>query len=318
MRGLVLSAIAATGVAALALPPAAGAVDRSGTVVAVIPASQANGAAGNRTLYVSGPIYTGDIIKTSGDGEAQIRLDDDTKLVVGPNSYMVVDEFVFDSRNKAKKVSLNAVRGAFRFITGSSRKDAYEIKTPTATIGVRGTEFDFTVDSRGEMNLALFEGEARICRQGQTCVAVSGACNVVSTNRRQPVRQLETRERLRALETKFPYVASQVSLRKEFQVDTSDCETRRAGLPPPTTTGSLSRPPPETTATGGGGIGPIVTPPTPPTPQDPPTETARNNNGIGNGGEGNEGPTETGNPGNAGGGSGGSPGNSGNAPGHNK
>jgi hypothetical protein len=45
---------------------------------------------------------------------------------------------VFSDSDTARNISINAVRGAFRFITGKSPKDAYSITTPTATIGVRG------------------------------------------------------------------------------------------------------------------------------------------------------------------------------------
>ena len=80
---------------------------------------------------------------------------------------MVIDAFVFNDDNTARKISINAVRGAFRFITGNSPKDAYSITTPTATIGVRGTEFDFNVDPRdGTTRVVQFEGKTRgICNR---------------------------------------------------------------------------------------------------------------------------------------------------------
>ena len=138
------------------------------------------------------------------------ELADDTRLVVGPNSSMVVDAFVFDRRGTAKQVTLNAVRGAFRFITGSSRKSAYQINTPTATIGVRGTQFDFSVDRRGQLNFALFEGQARICSRGGRCTVLSGACSVAVIPRSGAARRLPAgNERTRLLRTIFPYIASQ-------------------------------------------------------------------------------------------------------------
>jgi hypothetical protein len=51
---------------------------------------------------------------------------------------MIIDAFVFNNDNTARQVSINAVRGAFRFIIGKSSKDAYSITTPTATLAVRG------------------------------------------------------------------------------------------------------------------------------------------------------------------------------------
>jgi hypothetical protein len=126
--------------AVLAVPPAAwaDAPVPSGSVVAVIQQANAVGSpTGKRMLDVAAPVYIGDQIQTGDIGEAQLRFRDSTKLVVGPNSNLVIDDFVYKNRGTAEDVSINAVRGTFRFITGSSPKNAYSLKTPVATIGVR-------------------------------------------------------------------------------------------------------------------------------------------------------------------------------------
>lgn len=110
----------------------------SGIVIAVVQQSEADGQTGRRTLLQEAAVYSGDRIITGPSGEAQVRFRDDTKLVVGPNSMMIIDAFVFTDEDTAREISINAVRGAFRFITGKSPKDVYSITTPTATIGVRG------------------------------------------------------------------------------------------------------------------------------------------------------------------------------------
>jgi hypothetical protein len=110
----------------------------SGVVLAVVQQSEADGQTGKRTLLVEAPVYSGDHIITGPTGQAQVKFRDDTKLVVGPNSMMIIDAFVFSDQDSARQISINAVKGAFRFITGKSPKDAYSITTPTATIGVRG------------------------------------------------------------------------------------------------------------------------------------------------------------------------------------
>ena len=86
----------------------------------------------------SSPVYSGDRITTDSVGNTQIKFRDDTKLVVGPNSTLVIDAFVFNSNDTARQVSISALKGAFRFISGKSPKDVYRITTPTATIGIRG------------------------------------------------------------------------------------------------------------------------------------------------------------------------------------
>ena len=112
--------------------------DPSGFVIAVVQAAHVDGRTGKMILQPAAPVFSGDHIITDAIGVVQVKFRDDTKLVVGPNSMMVIDAFVFNNDNTARQVSINAVRGAFRFITGNSPKDAYSITTPTATIGVRG------------------------------------------------------------------------------------------------------------------------------------------------------------------------------------
>ena len=62
------------------------------------------------------------------------------------HSNVRLDKFVYDPNNKgAGKVAINATKGAYRFITGEQDKKAYEITTPYATLGVRGTVLEIVV-----------------------------------------------------------------------------------------------------------------------------------------------------------------------------
>lgn len=110
-----------------------------GIAIAVVQQARIDDKTGVKTLMPEAPVFSGDEIITDEIGEAQIRFRDDTKIVIGPNSMMIIDAFIFDKNaDTARDISINAVRGAFRFISGKSPKDAYSIKTPTATIGIRG------------------------------------------------------------------------------------------------------------------------------------------------------------------------------------
>jgi hypothetical protein len=214
----------------------------SGTVVAVIQQSEADGTSGRRVLVASGDIFAGDKIITGPVGEAQIRFRDDTRLVVGPNSQMSIDAFVL-SGNTAQDISINAVRGVFRFITGHSPKNVYKFVTPTATVGVRGTEFDINVEpGTGTTRVANFTGITRICPRDLAtgkvrgeCVLTSGACNVsVVRANRDLWQQKDLRDRNRDLAWYFRWVRNQSGLLEDFQVDVGQCGdiTTVAGPPP--------------------------------------------------------------------------------------
>jgi hypothetical protein len=201
----------------------ASAITASGTAVYVVPAAAAAGTTGRRTLQVDGDVFMGDKVQTGPGGEAQIQFKDATKLVVGPNSSMTIDAFVFDERNTARKITMNAAKGAFRFITGNSEKQAYTINTPTATIGIRGTRFDFSVAGNGEMTFALFDGQARVCDRAGNCRDVRGNCEVVVT---PPGGGVDPAAWSPSVAGRFPYVQSQDSLLPAFRVSTAGCGSR--------------------------------------------------------------------------------------------
>lgn len=154
---------------AIALSAAtAGAAEGVGEALAVIDQASAEGTVGLRTLAAGTKVFLGDRVKTDSIGEAQLLFDDGTRMVVGPNSDMVLDEFVFRAGVTENQFVVRAFNGAFRFITGNAEKDAYLIQTPSATIGVRGTVFDFAV-TPGETNLILLEGGANVCGNDFGC-----------------------------------------------------------------------------------------------------------------------------------------------------
>lgn len=145
------------------LPTPGHAAELSGTTVKVSVQAKADGETGTRILKAPGEIFRNDVISTNGAGEAQIRFRDDSRFVVGPNSRVTIDEFVFKPDGTATEVGLAAARGTFRFIGGRSNDKAYQIRTPTATIGIRGTAIDFYVNSRGGTIVYWREGSGWVC-----------------------------------------------------------------------------------------------------------------------------------------------------------
>jgi hypothetical protein len=109
-----------------------------------------------RRLAKESPVREHDLIEAASDARGEFVLSDNTKLVLGPGARLLLDEFVYDPKQRAaSKVVIDFAKGAFRFLTGSSSPEAYEIKTPTATIGIRGTIFDGFVADDGRMVLLL-------------------------------------------------------------------------------------------------------------------------------------------------------------------
>ncbi|MEO6395263.1 MAG: FecR domain-containing protein, partial [Devosia sp.] len=113
----------------------------TGTAMGVkIDASIESGAI-TRTLVVGDDLLIGDRVVTDKSGLVQILFEDSTELVVGPNSELVIEDYLLRQDGSAGRLAINALSGTFRFVTGLAPKDRYEITTPTGTMGVRGTAF---------------------------------------------------------------------------------------------------------------------------------------------------------------------------------
>ena len=102
-------------------------------------------------------IFSYDTIKT-GNGKVGIEFIDDTRVDVTQHSKLIIDEFVYDPNTNTGKLSLSAKLGTVRYASGQIAKNSatnVKITTPTATIGVRGTDFTMTIDEVGSSTIIL-------------------------------------------------------------------------------------------------------------------------------------------------------------------
>ena len=89
-------------------------------------------------------LQTSDIIKTGADGSVGITMDDDSLLSAGPNSVLSLDQYAFDATTNQGRLDTSLNKGTLAVISGRIAKqspDAMTVRTPTAILGVRGTEF---------------------------------------------------------------------------------------------------------------------------------------------------------------------------------
>ena len=102
-------------------------------------------------------IFSYNTVKT-GKGKVAIGFIDDTRVDVTEHSKLIIDEFVYDPNTKTGSLSLKAALGTIRYASGQIAKTSptnVQIRTPTATIGVRGTDFTMTVDEIGSSTIIL-------------------------------------------------------------------------------------------------------------------------------------------------------------------
>lgn len=95
------------------------------------------------------PIDKGDTISSGPNSWAVLSMQDGGSLTLRPNAKLRIDDYVFDVDNpKNGRSWLTLMQGALRSVTGAighMNKDSYRLSTPTATIGIRGTDYDVDV-----------------------------------------------------------------------------------------------------------------------------------------------------------------------------
>jgi hypothetical protein len=112
-----------------------------------------------QALSVGSEVYMDQIVRTDDESSTQLQLLDRTGISIGSKSEIVLDRFVFDPDRPKGDVALYATRGVFRFVTGTQDSSSYHIKTPIATIGVRGTIIEFNITPE-IFELLLKKGQA--------------------------------------------------------------------------------------------------------------------------------------------------------------
>ncbi len=90
--------------------------------------------------------------------KAVLTFEDKTTVKLTEHSKMIIDDFVYDPKKGTGKLAVNMAMGTARYASGQIAKNnpqQVSIKTPTATIAVRGTDFSMTVDELGRSLIML-------------------------------------------------------------------------------------------------------------------------------------------------------------------
>ncbi len=132
------------------------------------------------------PLKEGDRLTTTEGGTAIIRLQDGTRMTVRPNSEMLIQQYQFkDVAAPDNSMVMQLLKGGFRAITGlisKSSPDAARVVTKTATIGIRGTDFDARVCStecKGESGKVLEQPRANAVQASAKLVSGQGEISAI-------------------------------------------------------------------------------------------------------------------------------------------
>jgi len=112
-------------------------------------------------------------IESVEDGRIDVRFKDNTRLIVGSLGKVKIDNFAFNSKSSAGDLSLNIATGLMRFVTGKMASKSYAVRTPSAVLGVRGTDFIVSIDASGSTLVSVLTGTVEV-------TPISGSPSLVS------------------------------------------------------------------------------------------------------------------------------------------
>jgi hypothetical protein len=98
---------------------------------------------------VGSTIAAGSVLKTGANASMGVTFKDNTVMSFGPDTELTVDEYVYAPNKGNLKLGASLAKGTLAYLSGAIAKikpDAVSVKTPTGTIGVRGTHFVVKVE----------------------------------------------------------------------------------------------------------------------------------------------------------------------------
>lgn len=167
-------------------------VGRVDFVVGSVTAQQPNGA--SRALAKGGELYAGDRIVTA-DGRAQLRFADGAYVSLLPNTEFVIRDYKYDGKTDGSEKSvLGLLRGSIRAVTGligRINKAAYQIQTPTATLGIRGTGGIIEVLTDGSTRVTGTSGIWTVSNPAGTLEVPAGTAGLTTRDTSRPPQRTE-------------------------------------------------------------------------------------------------------------------------------
>jgi hypothetical protein len=160
----------------VAVPATAAQVGQAVQVVSLV-RGQLGGT--TREIAVKDNVFSQEVIETAEDAATRLLFLDGTELSMGPSSVVTIDRYIFDpSQPSSGQLVMNVVSGVFDFASGSIPSSGYDIRTPFATIAVRGTRISIVAlgDSQG---VVVSEGFAQVTTAGNAYGVDTGRCLII-------------------------------------------------------------------------------------------------------------------------------------------
>ena len=160
------------------------AADPAGHVTRVKGEASVASTSDRHALAHGAAVFAGDTVTTGKDARLELTMIDGTKVTLGDDSELRIDDYVYSPRGKTGRGALVLAHGVFRAVTGALAQlagEPFRVTTPVASIGIRGT--DFWGEQRADrLLIALLGGRA---------IVVENAAGRVELTRRNLATRVE-------------------------------------------------------------------------------------------------------------------------------
>lgn len=135
-----------------------------------------------RPIFIKEKLVQDERIVSTGGGGGQVLFLDQTSLTIAPNSEVVLDKYVYDPDSDSGEMTVTVLKGAMRFVGGRiSKTSPATIRTPSATIGIRGGMGNITVGGGDEtvyMHVAGFSSTITSATETLTITREGGLATI--------------------------------------------------------------------------------------------------------------------------------------------
>ena len=138
-----------------------------------------------------------DMILTEENSFTKIKLLDNSYVNLGPNSELIIDDFVYDPNEGSVKGTFTLVSGFLNFV-GSKKPKTLKFYTQGSILGIRGTDFDIFSNENGEISFAVYEGTVLLSNKNNEFFSIEKNSLVVLDKETQtPIRNIEQFNKLK-------------------------------------------------------------------------------------------------------------------------
>jgi len=115
----------------------------------------------SKILSQKSTVESGDLLVSEKNTYARVKFTDNSEITLKPNTQIRIDEYLFDqAKPEADSAVFNLIKGGLRALTGlvgkRGNQDSYKLKAPSATIGIRGTDYIAQLGGTGGLAPGLY------------------------------------------------------------------------------------------------------------------------------------------------------------------